>query len=153
MDPKVKNFFKFVFGVLVGPLLIITAYVKYIGVDDYFRLLGQIVLILAIWRISLHVYRRKILQPKKPLEYGKWAIVTGSTSGIGKEYAEYLAKLGMDVLIISRSESKLIEQEEEIKKLRPGVNVRRIAFDFTQTGDKKKEFYAKLDLELQEMHK
>jgi short-subunit dehydrogenase len=44
----------------------------------------------------------------------KWAIVTGSTAGIGKEFADYLSKLGCNILLISRTESKLKEQKEEI---------------------------------------
>jgi len=51
-----------------------------------------------------------ILPAKKPLEYGKWAIVTGSTSGIGKAFIEHLAKLNMNVLAISRSEDRLKDQ-------------------------------------------
>jgi 17beta-estradiol 17-dehydrogenase / very-long-chain 3-oxoacyl-CoA reductase len=51
-----------------------------------------------------------ILPAKKPLEYGKWAIVTGSTSGIGKAFSEHLAKLNMNVLAISRSEDRLKDQ-------------------------------------------
>jgi short-subunit dehydrogenase len=48
------------------------------------------------------VYRRLLVPPKQPLEYGKWAIVTGSTSGIGKAFATHLASLGMNVCAISR---------------------------------------------------
>ncbi|NXG75866.1 HSDL1 protein, partial [Baryphthengus martii] len=39
--------------------------------------------------------------------YGKWAVVTGSTDGVGKAYAEELAKRGVNVILISRSKEKL----------------------------------------------
>ncbi|NXT85389.1 HSDL1 protein, partial [Zapornia atra] len=39
--------------------------------------------------------------------YGKWAVVTGSTDGIGKAYAEELAKRGVNIILISRSKEKL----------------------------------------------
>ncbi|MGK9475960.1 SDR family NAD(P)-dependent oxidoreductase [Melioribacter sp. OK-6-Me] len=41
-------------------------------------------------------------------KYGKWAIVTGASSGIGKEFAFYLAKEKMNLILISRrSKEKL----------------------------------------------
>ncbi|NXY00588.1 HSDL1 protein, partial [Centropus bengalensis] len=40
-------------------------------------------------------------------QYGKWAVVTGSTDGIGKAYAKELAKRGVNIILISRSKEKL----------------------------------------------
>ena len=40
-------------------------------------------------------------------KYGKWAIVTGCTQGIGRYYAEELAARGMSIVLISRSKEKL----------------------------------------------
>uniref|UniRef100_A0A8C5VXE6 Very-long-chain 3-oxoacyl-CoA reductase n=1 Tax=Microcebus murinus TaxID=30608 RepID=A0A8C5VXE6_MICMU len=45
---------------------------------------------------------------------GEWAVVTGSTDGIGKSYAEELAKRGMKVVLISRSQDKLNQVSSEI---------------------------------------
>uniref|UniRef100_A0A5F9D885 Very-long-chain 3-oxoacyl-CoA reductase n=1 Tax=Oryctolagus cuniculus TaxID=9986 RepID=A0A5F9D885_RABIT len=45
---------------------------------------------------------------------GEWAVVTGSTDGIGKSYAEQLAKRGMNVVLISRSQDKLNQVSNEI---------------------------------------
>ncbi|KAI7812419.1 hydroxysteroid (20-beta) dehydrogenase 2 [Triplophysa rosa] len=39
--------------------------------------------------------------------YGQWAVVTGATSGIGRAYADELAKRGLDLVLISRSVKKL----------------------------------------------
>ncbi|KFQ23306.1 Hydroxysteroid dehydrogenase-like 1 [Mesitornis unicolor] len=39
--------------------------------------------------------------------YGEWAVVTGSTEGIGKAYAEELAKHGVNVILISQNKEKL----------------------------------------------
>ncbi|MCP9259313.1 Estradiol 17-beta-dehydrogenase 12 [Dirofilaria immitis] len=57
---------------------------------------------------------------------GKWAVVTGSTDGIGKAYAFELARYGFSIILISRTQSKLNAVREELEK-----NVRTIAFDFT----------------------
>ncbi|NXC06366.1 HSDL1 protein, partial [Orthonyx spaldingii] len=40
-------------------------------------------------------------------KYGKWAVVTGSTDGIGKAYAKELAKHGVNVVLVSRNKEKL----------------------------------------------
>ncbi|XP_013184029.2 very-long-chain 3-oxoacyl-CoA reductase [Amyelois transitella] len=48
--------------------------------------------------------------------YGKWALVTGSTDGIGKEYARQLAERGCDIVLVSRSMDKLKTVAEEIEK-------------------------------------
>ncbi|XP_074086602.1 very-long-chain 3-oxoacyl-CoA reductase [Macrotis lagotis] len=60
---------------------------------------------------------------------GEWAVVTGSTDGIGKSYAEELAKLGMKIVLISRSQEKLKEVANEIRE-KFNVETRIIAVDF-----------------------
>ncbi|XP_029303729.1 hydroxysteroid (20-beta) dehydrogenase 2 isoform X4 [Cottoperca gobio] len=47
--------------------------------------------------------------------YGQWAVVTGATSGIGKAYASELARRGLDVVLVSRSDDKLQMIAEEIE--------------------------------------
>ncbi|CAK1590233.1 unnamed protein product [Parnassius mnemosyne] len=47
---------------------------------------------------------------------GKWALITGSTDGIGKEYAKELAARGCDIILVSRSMDKLKTTAEEIEK-------------------------------------
>ncbi|XP_020041641.1 very-long-chain 3-oxoacyl-CoA reductase isoform X1 [Castor canadensis] len=64
---------------------------------------------------------------------GEWAVVTGSTDGIGKSYAEELAKRGMKIVLISRSQDKLNQVSSEIKE-KFKVETRTIAVDFT-SGD------------------
>lgn len=61
---------------------------------------------------------------------GKWAVITGSTDGIGKAYALELARRGFSIVLISRTQSKLDAVMEEIKK-KCGVEVKTIKFDFT----------------------
>lgn len=41
-------------------------------------------------------------------------MVTGSTDGIGKEYAKQLAQRGINIVLIARNESKLIDVSKEI---------------------------------------
>jgi 17beta-estradiol 17-dehydrogenase / very-long-chain 3-oxoacyl-CoA reductase len=74
------------------------------------------------------------LRPGKNLKkLGKWAVVTGATDGIGKAYAMALAKKGMSVVLISRTEAKLKEvQGEIIAKGYNGVEVKYIVCDYSK---------------------
>lgn len=46
---------------------------------------------------------------------GSWAVITGASDGLGKEFALQLARSGFNILLVSRTASKLIALEEEIK--------------------------------------
>jgi len=74
------------------------------------------------------------LRPAKDLKkYGKWAVVTGATDGIGKAYAFAFAKKGMSVLLISRTESKLQDVKKEIEaKNYAGVEVSYLVCDYSK---------------------
>ncbi|XP_053692409.1 very-long-chain 3-oxoacyl-CoA reductase-like [Sabethes cyaneus] len=62
--------------------------------------------------------------------YGSWAVVTGATDGIGKSYAVHLARRGMNLVLISRNEAKLIKVAREIQN-NSGVQVKWIVADFS----------------------
>ncbi|XP_043095028.1 hydroxysteroid (20-beta) dehydrogenase 2 [Puntigrus tetrazona] len=64
-------------------------------------------------------------------KYGQWAVVTGATSGIGRAYAEELAKRGLDIVLISRSEDKLCSVAKEIES-RYKRQTHVIQADFTE---------------------
>ncbi|KAH8241760.1 hypothetical protein KR038_003202 [Drosophila bunnanda] len=61
---------------------------------------------------------------------GEWAVVTGSTDGIGKAYAKELARRGLKLVLISRSLDKLNGVAKEISD-KYNVDVRVIDVDFT----------------------
>lgn len=80
-------------------------------------------------------------------KYGPWAVVTGSTDGIGKEYAKQLAAKGLNIVLISRSPAKLQDTKTEIEKLQPSIKVKTIAIDFT----KDKTIYRQMEDELRDL--
>lgn len=59
-----------------------------------------------------------------------WAVVTGATDGLGKAYAEGLAKLGINVVLISRTQQKLENVASEIRE-KYKVDTKIIVADFT----------------------
>ncbi|KAI8065140.1 hypothetical protein BC940DRAFT_88244 [Gongronella butleri] len=64
---------------------------------------------------------------------GAWAVVTGATDGIGKEFARQLAKNKFNVLLVSRTASKLEAVAQEINQ-EFGTETKIYAMDFTK-GD------------------
>jgi len=80
---------------------------------------------------------RLFLRPQANLKsFGSWAVITGATDGIGKAYALQLAKLGLNVFIISRNADKLKEAKTEIETATNNkVSVKTLAIDFS-TADK-----------------
>ncbi|XP_068156150.1 very-long-chain 3-oxoacyl-CoA reductase [Drosophila tropicalis] len=61
---------------------------------------------------------------------GEWAVITGSTDGIGKAYAKELARRGLKLVLISRSLDKLKAVAKEIGDAY-AVEVRIIDVDFS----------------------
>lgn len=69
----------------------------------------------------------------KPKDSNSWAIITGSTDGIGLAYAHEFAKKGYNLLLISRNPDKLNKVKEEIneKSNKSGKEIRTYKADFT----------------------
>lgn len=57
-------------------------------------------------------------------------VITGSSDGIGKRYAYELASRGINVVLISRTESKLVQIAADIKA-KYSVETKWIAADFS----------------------
>uniref|UniRef100_A0A2K5D334 Inactive hydroxysteroid dehydrogenase-like protein 1 n=1 Tax=Aotus nancymaae TaxID=37293 RepID=A0A2K5D334_AOTNA len=57
--------------------------------------------------IRLHFIPRLGSRADLIKQYGRWAVVSGATDGIGKAYAEELASRGLSIILISRNEEKL----------------------------------------------
>lgn len=64
-------------------------------------------------------------------KHGSWAVVTGCTDGIGKAYTEAFAKKGLNVVLISRTLSKLEIQAKELEE-KFSIHTKVIAADFTE---------------------
>lgn len=103
-----------------------TLHLVAVGALTYFSLK------LAICLMS-RIYKTFLARPIDLTKYkGQWAAVTGSTDGIGKAFAMALARKGLNIVLISRSQSKLDAVAEEIKDKFQDVQVKTIAVDFIQ---------------------
>eukprot|EP00347_Sterkiella_histriomuscorum_P022617 403337808 len=72
-----------------------------------------------IYKLINQHYFRKPLDHYKKYAIGEkktWIVITGGSDGIGLAFCHHLAKLGFNICIIGRSESKIQEKILEIKK-------------------------------------
>jgi uncharacterized protein len=65
--------------------------------------------------------------------FGPWALVTGASSGIGKEFARQIAASGINVVLVARRDALLAELGRAISK-EFGVQYRALAMDVSQEG-------------------
>src|SRR3982075_1954928 len=63
--------------------------------------------------------------------FGPWALVTGASSGIGKEFAQQIAASGINIVLVARREDLLKEVGVEFSK-RFGVEHRVIVLDVSR---------------------
>jgi len=99
--------------------------------------IGYLAILTVTVKIGIFVaslVNRRFLQPRLNVTKcgGKWALVTGSTDGIGKAYAVSLAKKGMNVVLVSRSPYKLQNVAAEIEQKFTGVKTKIIDVDFVK---------------------
>jgi len=93
--------------------------------------IGGVVLILHAFDFLMVLFKT-LLRPGKNLKksYGEWAVVTGSTDGIGKAMAFELARKGMNVLFVGRSAEKLKAAIAECADKYPKVSLKSAVVDF-----------------------
>ena len=60
----------------------------------------------------------------------KWALVTGASGGVGKEIAKILAGKGWNLVLVARSESKLVDLSKELVESN-SINVKTFSIDLT----------------------
>ena len=66
-------------------------------------------------------------------KYGSWALVTGASSGIGKEFARDLAKQGFNLVLVARRRNELEQLSGELKR-NFNIDARPTVLDLLQPG-------------------
>src|SRR6202035_4943914 len=66
-------------------------------------------------------------------QFGPWALVTGASSGIGKEFARQIAAAGINVVLVARRDALLVELGRAISQ-EGDVQYRALAMDLSQEG-------------------
>lgn len=63
--------------------------------------------------------------------FGPWAVVAGGSDGIGAAFALALARRGLDLVLIARSEEKLAQTAARVRALDASRQIRLVAQDLT----------------------
>lgn len=97
--------------------------------------LGFLLVCYTLYLLLSGLYQYTLRRPLDLLtRYGRnsWAVVTGGSEGIGQAFGELLAGMGFNVLLISRSQSKLDKAAQEIRQKHPNVKVETASLDCYQ---------------------
>ncbi|KAH8981107.1 3-ketoacyl-CoA reductase [Lactarius hatsudake] len=70
---------------------------------------------------------------------GAWAVVTGASDGIGREFAIQLARAGFNVLLAARNQAKLDAVVADVAKVASAVQTKTFVIDFASADDAKWE--------------
>lgn len=62
---------------------------------------------------------------------GDWALVTGASSGIGREFCQQLAAQGLNLVLVARREARISQLAEELAA-RHGIAARAIPLDLAE---------------------
>ncbi|KAF9460745.1 3-ketoacyl-CoA reductase [Collybia nuda] len=97
---------------------------------------------------SLHVFLETFVLPGISLQRfgastGAWAVVTGASDGIGKEFAFQLARARFNILLVARNQALLDATASEIEKIYPGVLTATHSIDFAKNNGNAYESLAK----------
>lgn len=106
--------------------------------------------IISFWILSVFIFnfflknihklkKLKFIWPTTNIE--EWAIITGGTDGIGREFVDKLWMYGYNIIVISRSEEKLNKLTQKFGETR----FKTIVADFTKEGE---EIYTKIKSEI-----
>ncbi|KAF2217867.1 hypothetical protein CERZMDRAFT_108486 [Cercospora zeae-maydis SCOH1-5] len=90
--------------------------------------------IFSFWRLIASLFILPGASLSKFGKKGTWAVVTGASDGIGKEYALQLAAKGYNILLVSRTQSKLETLATEIQQ-KYNVQTKLYAMDFAANKD------------------
>ncbi len=80
-------------------------------------------------------------------QYGSWALITGASAGIGKTFAEVLAKKGLNLILVARRKSLLDELAQQLEQHHE-ISTRVIVADMSDTSEVNRVIEQSADLEI-----
>ena len=102
------------------------------------KVIGALIVLRKVLNLLGSIYRNIFRRQKDLLRrYGRgsWALVTGSSEGIGKAIATSLAMRGFNVIISARTQYKLDAAKVDIIKACPSIEIRTLAADYSKSAE------------------
>jgi len=157
-DAKERLYAKFLLDTVIMPFGIFGLFIHYLGAYIegspsvvWLAQIGVSLVMYVVWKTVQSIYHFVVRQPKDVLSYGRWAVVTGATSGIGECFCHELAANGMNILLISRNEDKLKNVAQSVES-RHNVKTVYLVRDFADTSESAlSKFELALDPQLREL--
>jgi len=116
-----------------------------VSLNSIIWFIGFAVALRYLYAFGNFLYRSFLRPPVNLKKYGSWAAVTGCTDGIGEAYAKELARKGLNIFLISRTQEKLNTVAKEIED-KYKVKTKTLAIDFaTATDATYKQIQAELE--------
>lgn len=108
--------------------------------DPYDYIFGIIGIIYLAWiALGFLLYLWRLLRRRCPANLlkkygvGSWAVVTGGSDGIGRAFAEQLAKRGFNLVLMARNKAKLDKVAKEINELNKSIMIKIVVADFNKS--------------------
>lgn len=115
-------------------------------------IVGFITIVYNLYLFVSFVYRKFLRTPQDIYQiYGQsdsWAVVTGSSDGIGKAFSESLAAKGFNICFIARNLEKIELVRKEIQANNPQIKTSIIIADFSFAPQDPIVFFQKINKEL-----
>ncbi|RKF83940.1 Very-long-chain 3-oxoacyl-CoA reductase [Golovinomyces cichoracearum] len=123
------------------------------SVCGFFAIIGLLFLgrkVVSYVRLLLSLFFLSGNNLRKYGPKGTYAMVTGASDGLGKEYAIQLAQKGFSLILVSRTASKLETLSTEIsqKYVGSGIQIKTMAMDFSENRE---EDYASLEALIEDL--
>lgn len=116
--------------------------------------IGALTIGIVLYKVGRLLYDEFGRKAKNVRDYGKWAVVTGATNGIGETYCHELASRGLSILLISRNEDKLKKTSKDILEKYPNVKTDYLIRDFADAKEASvNKFLSSLTSKLTEISK
>lgn len=100
---------------------------------------GVILLSKLLIQLCTIVYQQFIQKPTDLKKYGakegSWALITGASDGIGRQFANEFGKAGFNLLLVSRTKSKLDDVAKDVESKYPDVKTEVVALDFSKATE------------------
>jgi|GEM_PF-1281808 len=104
------------------------------------QLLGATLLVIAavsivrwLWKYLWLPRQAQGARLAKRYGRGSWVLITGASDGLGKAFAQELARCGFNLLLVSRTQEKLSRLQTELESL--GIQVRTVCVDLSDSSE------------------